>query len=199
MSNKETLLRIRKQLKKKKPEFNSQDTHKKPRIKKGWRRPRGIQSKMRLHKKGYNKMVSKGYKSPKLVRGLNREGHEEIMVKNVNDLKNIKDIKTQAVKISGTVGQKKKIDIVKEALKSNMIICNLKNPQDYLKSVEDKLKKKAEEKAKKTKVKEKKSKEKEKEAKKKDKSIDSIAETELSEEKKAEEKKKMDKFLAQNQ
>ena len=54
-------------MKKKKPKFIRQDAHKKGRLAKKWRKPKGLQSKMRLCKKGYRKRISKGYKSPKEV------------------------------------------------------------------------------------------------------------------------------------
>ena len=50
-------LELRKKIKAKKPNFVSQDTHKRKRIRPRWRKPRGWHSKIRLHKIGYRKMV----------------------------------------------------------------------------------------------------------------------------------------------
>ena len=67
-------LALRAQMKGKKPEFIRQDAHKKPGLGWKWRRPKGITSKMRLHLKGYRRIVKKGYRSPKDVRGLTKDG-----------------------------------------------------------------------------------------------------------------------------
>ena len=56
---KKDLLEFRKKIKAKKPNFIRQDAHKKGEIKKKWRRPKGLQSKMRLHKRGYRKSPSR--------------------------------------------------------------------------------------------------------------------------------------------
>ena len=65
----ENLLQLRKRIKAKKPNFVRQDSHKQKEVKKKWRKPKGMQSKMRLKKKGYRKSVSIGYGSPKKVNG----------------------------------------------------------------------------------------------------------------------------------
>ena len=39
------LLKLRKRIKKKKPRFVRQDSHKKPKLKKKWKKPKGLQSK----------------------------------------------------------------------------------------------------------------------------------------------------------
>jgi large subunit ribosomal protein L32e len=65
---------------------------------------------MRRHYKYRIKMVSVGYGGPKKVKGLHPSGFEEVMVHNVNDLKDI-DPKKQAARIGHTVGTKKRMAI----------------------------------------------------------------------------------------
>ena len=75
------LLALRKKLKKKKPKFYSQEYHKKIRLGKRWRKPRGTDSKVRLKLKGHVNRVSVGYGSPRKVRGLTRDGLNTLNLK----------------------------------------------------------------------------------------------------------------------
>ena len=59
-------------------------------------------------------MVEIGYRGPALVRDLHPSGFEEVLVYNVEGLENI-DPKTQAARIGGTVGVKKRITIENRA------------------------------------------------------------------------------------
>ena len=87
----EDLLKIRKKMKAKKPNFIRQDAHKKAEISKKWRKARGLQSKMRLCKKGYRRSPSKGYRTPAAVRGLHESGVSAVVVYSKKDLEQIKD------------------------------------------------------------------------------------------------------------
>ena len=82
----ERLLEIRRRIKSRKPEFIRQDYHKKPGLKRKWRKPKGLHSKLRLNKRGKYKKVSKGYRSPWQVRGLHKTGLEERIVNNIKQL-----------------------------------------------------------------------------------------------------------------
>ena len=75
MTEKKKLLEVRKTIKSRKPDFKQQNFGKKKKIADRWKRPRGIQSKMRHRFKGYPIMVSKGWRSPAEVRGLDRFGN----------------------------------------------------------------------------------------------------------------------------
>ncbi len=188
MTDKKKLLEQRKDLKSKKPNFVRQDSHKKPKLGNKWRRPKGIQSKMRLHKRGYRRCISKGWKSPKEVRGLDRDGFMPVIVHTLNQLSNI-DKETQSIIIASGVGQKNKVDLVKEALKLNLSITNF-DAEKYLNKVEEELKKKKQAKEAKDKKKEDKKKEEAKEEKK-----DTIEEALTEEETKQQDKKEKDKML----
>ncbi len=80
------LLNIRNMLKKRKPVFLAQDWYKRKRIRRRWRRPRGLQSKMRLQKRGKPAVVSSGWRSPRAVRGLTRQGLQEVIIRTARDL-----------------------------------------------------------------------------------------------------------------
>ncbi len=96
------------------PTFHRQEWFRYSKLGDGWRRPRGIHSKMRRHLKRRLPMVDIGYRGPAAVRGLHPSGFEEVIVHNVDGLANI-DPSVQAVRIGGTVGTKKRIDIQAKA------------------------------------------------------------------------------------
>lgn len=72
-----------------------------------WRRPRGLQSKQRLQKKAKGAHPTPGFGSPVAVRGLHPSGYEDILVHNPQELEGL-DAATQAVRIAGAVGMKKR-------------------------------------------------------------------------------------------
>lgn len=182
-------LKQRKEEKKRKPRFVQQDSHKKDRLKKKWKRPRGLQSKMRLNKRGYRKPVKMGYRAPKSVRGLHPSGLETIRVSTTKDLETL-DAKSQGAEISSTVGQRKRLDIIKAAQEKGITILNIKDPAAYLKKAEESQAKKKE--AKKKREAKKKAEKSKKDSKKESKKEESEG---GSDEPKDKEKKEQDKIL----
>lgn len=124
MTDKKKLLETRKEVKDRKPEFKQQNFGRKKRISDRWRRPRGIQSKMRHKFKGYPIMVSKGWRSPAAVKGLDNKGNETVLVHNINDLDKVH--KHQAVIIAGNVGNKKRLAIIEKAEQLKIPVVNIK-------------------------------------------------------------------------
>lgn len=96
------------------PAFKRQEWFRYSKLGENWRRPKGIHSKMRRHMKRRPPMVDIGFRGPASVRGLHPSGFEEVMVYNTDGLKDI-DPKSQAVRIGGTVGTKKRLDIQAKA------------------------------------------------------------------------------------
>lgn len=130
-------------IKKKKPKFIMQDAHKKKGLKKKWKKPRGSDSKMRYGIRGYRSRISIGYRTPKVIFGLNKDGLKEILVKSLNDLDKIKKDSEIAI-ISRKVGAKKKIEIIKQAKNKSIKIINIKDGDAYIKKIEEKIKKRKE-------------------------------------------------------
>ena len=77
----DNLVNLRNIMKKKKPNFFKQSSHKKKRLAKKWRKPRGSDSKIKIGKKGYPRKIKIGFKGPRNVRSLSREGLKIILVK----------------------------------------------------------------------------------------------------------------------
>ena len=125
MDEKARLLRVRAKLKRKKPRFLRQEwwRYKKFKNDPKWRRPKGIDSKMRLKKKGKPRSPSIGWSSPRLVRGLHPSGYEEVLVHNVKELEKI-DPTRQAARIAGTVGARKRELILSRARELGIKVLN---------------------------------------------------------------------------
>ena len=105
------------------PAFKRQEWFRYQKLGEAWRRPRGIHSKMRRGMKRRPPMVEIGYGGPALVRGLHPSGFEEVMVYNIDGLEDI-DPKTQAARIGGTVGVKKRIAIENRAKELGIRVLN---------------------------------------------------------------------------
>lgn len=108
------LLNIRKRQKNKKPTFKRTDSHKKKKLDENWRRPRGLQGKLRRRVAAKGAVVQVGYGSPRAVRGLHPSGFEEVLVRNPDDLQSI-DPSHQVARIARTVGVRKRLVIEKIA------------------------------------------------------------------------------------
>ncbi len=118
-------LTIRRQIKKRTPNFLRDEGFRYKRIPKNWRRPTGYTSKLRINLKYRPSKVRVGFRAPKLVRGLHASGFEEVMIHTVKELDTI-DPKKQAVRIGGTVGTKKRLEISKRADELAIRVLNMR-------------------------------------------------------------------------
>jgi len=119
-------LGIRRAQKEKEPEFRRQEWWRYKKLggkEAGWRRPRGIHSKMRRHYKYRPPVASIGYRTPVVARGLHPSGFEEVLVHRPADLAAL-DSKKQAARIGGTVGGRKAEQIEKAADKAGIRVLN---------------------------------------------------------------------------
>jgi large subunit ribosomal protein L32e len=117
-------LKARKRAKKKKPDFVRPESWRYVKLKESWRRPRGLDHKVRRKIKGWPPAVSVGYKGPKSARGLHPSGFKEVLVHNAQEISNI-DPKTEAARIAHRVGKKKRAQIIAEAKKRKVAILNV--------------------------------------------------------------------------
>lgn len=128
-TEKQSLLRKKKREKADRPSFKRQDHHKKKRVPTSWRRPQGSHSKRRKEVKGKGASAGVGYGSPKEVRGLHPSGFEEVLVHRPEDLEDV-DPSTQAVRIGGSVGGRKRERIEEKALEEEIRVLNPTYPGD---------------------------------------------------------------------
>ena len=117
------LVKLREEVKAKKPEFRRQESWRYKRVKESWRRPRGIDSKMRRKKKGWPKLVDIGYGSPRLARHLHPSGYRDVLVYNVDDLLKL-DKERDAARIASTVGRRKRMEIIRKAKQLDIKLLN---------------------------------------------------------------------------
>jgi large subunit ribosomal protein L32e len=116
------LLGARKTNKASLPAFPRIDSHKKAKLAIGWRKPKGHHSQLRRQRKAKGSLVKIGFGSPAAVRGLHSSGYEEVLVYRPEDVKGI--TKTQAIRVGGTVGKKKQVEIEKAAKELNIKVLN---------------------------------------------------------------------------
>lgn len=84
-----------------------------------WRKPRGIEQKMRVYhngnKGGIPKSPTIGYRAPGDIRGLHPSGYESVVVECLADLQPLKP-KRHAILIASKVGKRKRIMLKDEIL-----------------------------------------------------------------------------------
>ena len=88
-----------------------------------WRRPRGKHSKVRKYLGPKLSRPLIGHKKKASDRGLHPSGYREVLVTNLSELEGL-DKKTQAVRISGTLGGRKRSLILGEAGKLKLKVLN---------------------------------------------------------------------------
>ena len=137
-AEKKRLLKIRSRINKKRPHFKRFESWRFVRIKDQWRKPRGIDNKMRTELQGWPKSVKIGYRGPAAVRGLHSSGMEEVMVWNTKDLEKV-DPETQVARIGGTVGGRKKETMLEKAeeLKIRILNPGVMEPEDDFEDLDD--------------------------------------------------------------
>jgi large subunit ribosomal protein L32e len=122
-------LEKRQRSKHKNPKFKRQESWRYKRVKENWRKPRGIDSKMRKQVKGWPPSPKAGYRSPKKIRGLHPSGYEEVRVQTVEGLNGL-DSETQAIRIARTVGGKKRVEILALADERGIHVLNPRIPKE---------------------------------------------------------------------
>lgn len=110
----EKLLELRRKYKARKPEFLRHLWWKKAKFKNKpkWRKPKGLDNKMRLKLKGYPPIVQIGYRSPRKVRGYHPSGKIPVVIHNINELESL-DPDKHIIYIGASIGLKKKLELAK--------------------------------------------------------------------------------------
>ncbi len=121
----ERLLRLRRRLKSRKPEFLRTLWWKFPKFKNDpkWRKPKGIDNPMRLKRKGYPPLAEVGYGSPAAVRGLHPTGLEPVRVSSPAELEAL-DPSRHLVVIASSVGLRKRMEILAKAREKGFKVAN---------------------------------------------------------------------------
>jgi large subunit ribosomal protein L32e len=120
---KKRLIRARSQ---KRAKFKRQNVAQKKRLADTWRRPRGLQSKQRKQYRAKGRHPKPGFGAPAAIRGFHPSGYQEVLVHNAAGLEGI-NVETHAIRIAGTVGNKKRVDIQNKALEYGLKVLNPKD------------------------------------------------------------------------
>ncbi|MBI3036245.1 hypothetical protein HYY73_00590 [Candidatus Woesearchaeota archaeon] len=129
------LLEVRKAVKRRKPNFQIQNSNDpKKRWPGRWKRPKGLQSKMRERRKGNPRYIEPGYGSPAALRGATTEGLFPVIVNNVSGLGNVNG--DSGVVVSSTTGMRKKTGIVRAAVEQKLKLLNV-DAAKFIKGVEE--------------------------------------------------------------
>jgi large subunit ribosomal protein L32e len=97
---------------------------KKRQLSDSWRKPRGQHNKQREQKKAKGALPKPGFGSPIAVRGMHPSGFFEVLVASIKELEGL-DNKTQAVRISATVGDRKRVALQDAAIAAGLKVLNV--------------------------------------------------------------------------
>lgn len=104
-------------------EFKRDGFGKKKQLSDSWRKPRGQHNKQREQKKAKGALPKPGFGSPLAVRGMHPSGFFEVLAFTLQDLEGL-DPATQAVRISATIGTRKRIALQEKAISSGLKVLN---------------------------------------------------------------------------
>lgn len=111
------------ELRKKVPRFRRQESWRYGRISTSWRRPKGLDNKMKKEIKGVPPRVKVGYRTPKTIRGVHPSGLQSVYVSNVPQLEKIFD-EDVIIVISSRVGKRAKRAITDRATSLGIRVSN---------------------------------------------------------------------------
>ncbi|MFQ6134632.1 MAG: 50S ribosomal protein L32e [Nitrososphaerales archaeon] len=117
------LLKLREEVRKSRPRFLRQESWRYIRVRDAWRRPKGIDSRMRKEKKGWPSLVNIGFRGPAKARGLHPSGFREVLVNMVGDLERLNP-ETDAVRLASGLGARKRREILDRADELGLKVLN---------------------------------------------------------------------------
>src|SRR5271155_389369 len=117
------LLKLRKSVADARPRFVRPESWRYVRLHPEWRKPKGLDNKIRKSFKGYPKRVKVGYRGPAKTRGYHPSGHVDVLVYNASQLDELIP-ERDAVRIGRRVGSKKRAAILKRATELGLRVLN---------------------------------------------------------------------------
>lgn len=117
------LVAKRKEVADNRPAFVRQESWRYVRIHPEWRKPKGVDNKVRRQDKGWPALVRVGYRGPVAARNLHPSGHYDVLVHRVSDLDALVPGRDVA-RIGRTVGAKKRAAILERATELGIRVVN---------------------------------------------------------------------------
>ncbi|MCX8200412.1 MAG: 50S ribosomal protein L32e [Candidatus Micrarchaeota archaeon] len=113
-------------MKKKHPRFKRPNVGrtKRSRLEDKWRKPRGIDNKQRSHRIPAGALPNVGFKNTPKIRGIHPSGYREVLVRCLGDLLKLNPNDGVAIRISASIGKKKREMIVKKADELKLKVLN---------------------------------------------------------------------------
>jgi large subunit ribosomal protein L32e len=117
------LLELRRSVAEQRPKFVRPESWRYVRLHPEWRKPKGLDNKIRKSFKGYPKRVKVGYRGPAKARGYHPSGSIDVLVHNPAQLVDLIPEK-DAVRIGRRVGARKRAEILKRASELGLRVLN---------------------------------------------------------------------------
>jgi large subunit ribosomal protein L32e len=137
MSSNERLLKLKEHLRKRRPDFIRELSHKRMEVPAdSWRKPKGLHSKMRHKFAGHRKLVEVGYRSPAALRGMSRAG---LMLVRVSTLAELAALKQGDAALLAHTGGRTRLALLREAHAKKIPVANYKDPAKAIAAIEQDL------------------------------------------------------------
>lgn len=118
------LVELRNAMNAKRPKFTRSNAHKRIRIRRSsWRAPKGLQNKEKLGFHGKKAVAKTGYRGPRAVRGVSRDGLMPVRVMTLADV-NMIDPKKQCALIA-RVGMRKRLALLNACKEKGVAVMNM--------------------------------------------------------------------------
>ena len=117
------LVEIRSEFAKRRPAFVRPESWRYDRLSPEWRKPKGLDNKVRKSKKGWPRRAKVGYRGPLVSRYLHPSGHYEVMVHNQAELESVVPGRDVA-RMGATVGARKRALILRRAKELGVRVVN---------------------------------------------------------------------------
>ncbi len=117
------LVELRSEFSKRRPAFIRPESWRYDRLSREWRKPKGLDNKVRKSKKGWPRRAKVGYRGPLVSRYLHPSGHYEVIVHNDAELGSLVPGRDVA-RIGGTVGARKRALILRRAKELGLRVVN---------------------------------------------------------------------------
>ena len=117
------LVELRREFAERRPAFVRPESWRYDRLRPMWRRPKGLDNKVRKSKKGWPRLAKVGYRGPLVSRYLHPSGHYEAIVHNPEELEGLIPGRDVA-RIGATVGARKRGKILTRAKELGIGVLN---------------------------------------------------------------------------